>query len=197
MLKCLKVKMLKCEGFTLIEIVVVVSIMIILSTIVLVNYKSFGDQFALQRSANQLAQNIRRAQEMAMSAKECPAGITNCPAAGQPFSYIYGIYTKKSPPGQPVSKSYILFADIDDDGEFKTANDAVIEEIQLEKGIIVTGPGGGIRKTHVTFASPDPAIKIKINDDFKDEASIELSIETDLSRTKTITVNKAGLIEIK
>ena len=78
----------KESGFTLTELLVVASIIILFSAIVLANYQTGNKQFALQRSAHKLAQDIRRAQEMAMSAKECePCGNVVPPG--------YGIYTQQ------------------------------------------------------------------------------------------------------
>lgn len=59
-------------GFSLIELMVVVTIIVIITLIIIPNYRQISSQFALERSAHKLAQDIRRAAEMAMSARELP-----------------------------------------------------------------------------------------------------------------------------
>lgn len=176
-------------GFTLIEILAVVSVMIILSGIVLVNYKSFGDQFALQRSANQLAQDIRRAQEMAMSAKEC-THPTACPSGGVP-SGGYGVYIDKF-----QNDRYFIYADNNAD-EYYSSGEA-IETIYLEKEVIILSLVPPSANFSINFKPPDPTIKIKdVAGQDKENITITIALKTDNTRTKTITVNKAGLVEIK
>ncbi len=54
---------------------VVISIIILLSTFFIANYRGGEKQFALKRSVHQLAQDLRRAQEMAMSSQKTPDGF--------------------------------------------------------------------------------------------------------------------------
>src|SRR4030042_970003 len=58
------------KGFTLLEITIVVVIITLLSTIFIASYREGEKQFALKRSAHQLAQSIRKAQELALSSQE-------------------------------------------------------------------------------------------------------------------------------
>jgi len=54
-------------GFTLIELVTVVSVIIILSSLVFGNYQSSRDTLALDRAAQRLSQDLRRASELSLS----------------------------------------------------------------------------------------------------------------------------------
>ena len=92
------------RGFTLIELLVVVSIVALIFSIVMVNYRSAEKQFALQRSAHKLTQDIRRVQAMAMVTKETGGAIPDG----------YGIYFSQASPEQ-----YILFADFEGDGAYQ------------------------------------------------------------------------------
>jgi prepilin-type N-terminal cleavage/methylation domain-containing protein len=172
------------KGFTLIELLVVTSIITFLSLIVLLNYRAGESQFALQRSANKLAQDIRRAEEMAVSAKVFAEEI---PA-------VYGIYCKRN-----NSPSCLLFADKDgqkdyDDGE-------KIEDLELEKGIEFDSFSPGPSLT-ILFIPPDPTVYISYISDEGDSAtstSAAISIKAKESGlpSKTIKVNSAGLITIE
>lgn len=189
MLKCLNAKMLKWGGFTLIELLVVIGIIILLSVIILPNYRTAAAQFALERSAHKLAQDIRRAAEMAMSAKELPSG-GGMPAGG------YGVYFDIG----WHNKGYRLYADTKPPAgnEFFTSADTIIETIELEKGVIIQGINTPPNKVGINFKPPAPTVKIKYSAaDEVGEVIIVLALESDSTKTKTIKVNKAGLIDVE
>ena len=55
------------RGFTLIELLAVIAIIAILTVITLPEYKTAGQSFALERSINNLAQEIRKVEQMAQA----------------------------------------------------------------------------------------------------------------------------------
>ena len=73
-------------GFTLIELLVITAIISLMSALIIPNLRFGEEQFAVQNSAHKLAQDLRIAQEMAMSASEFNEII---PQGG------YGIYFEK------------------------------------------------------------------------------------------------------
>ena len=181
--------MLKWKGFTMLELVIVISIIIFLSAIILPNYQAAASRFALERSAYKLAQDIRRAAEMAMSAKELPGG--GIPIGG------YGVYFEVS---SEWNKRYRLYADTQppEGNEFFTLADTIIEDIELEKGVVIQSINTPPNKVGVNFKPPAPLVKIKYSD--TDEAAgviITLALEADLTKTRTVKVNKAGLIDVE
>lgn len=176
------------KAFTLIELLVVISIIAILTAIIVPNFRDAEKQFALQRSAHKLAQDIRKVQEMAMSAKEFHGVI---PRGG------YGIFLRGD------STRYILFADCDGGGNYDESGicgdqgSEKIEEIILEKGVKINRIGSldwysGV----VIFIPPDPIVSLTLlpAGTHPQSLSIVISLEADPTKTKTITVNKAGLI---
>ena len=171
------------DGFTLTELLVTTSIILLFSAIIFPNFNLGEKNLALERSSVKLAQDLGRAREMAMSGKEF---------AGAPptFKGAYGVKLERN------ASDYILFADLDDDQIFDP-NEAV-ETILLEKNIRISavinyheGGGGGIEPVivTVTFLPPDP--KINMIDD-----AIIVTLNNG-SRTKNIKVNKAGLINVE
>ncbi len=171
----------KESGLTLTEILVTIAIIIILSGLIMANSGAGQSQLALSRSANKLAQDVRRAQEMAMSAEKCPTG-TGC--AGQ-IPPGYGIYLIQG------GENYLLYADTNP-GEIYDGGDAGIETIPLEKGIYIKGLGPA--STSINFKPPDPKINItgSVNEVF-----IVIALKADQTKTRTIRVNKAGLISVE
>ncbi len=174
------------KSFTIIELIVVISIIIIISGIVLVNYGAGQKQLNLQRSTSKLAQDIRRVQEMTMSAKEC-THPTVCPAGGVPPGG-YGIYFNKD-----VKDSYIIYADISSPNEQRNpGGEEDIETISLGKEVeidSVTPP-----KASINFKPPDPIVRLK-NEAGINQSNVTIILRAD-SNTKTIQVNKVGRIDI-
>lgn len=181
MFKCLNDKMLKWKGFTLVEILVVTAIVIFLSAIVLANYQANSQQLALSRSAYKLSQDIRRAGELAMSAKEFQGAV---PRGG------YGIHLKLS-----WGNFYKLYADTNDNEKYDGA-DGEIETVYLEKGVVLQDifPSS----LSINFKPPSPTIKIK-TESGGDSANtvITLSLKADSTKTKKVKVNIAGLTEVE
>jgi len=184
------------KAFTLIEILAVISIIILLSGIVLVNYRVGERQFALQRAAGKLASDIRRAQEMAVASEECQPCGGGIPAGG------YGISIVK------WSESYKLYADENNDKHYEFIHESYVEQIYYEKGVMLKDvrlldPNRNPIEITINFTPPDPEINLQgdvgTHTESK-EAVITLCLtDTDCldpKNTKTITVNKAGRIDI-
>ncbi|PJA83995.1 MAG: hypothetical protein CO145_02925 [Candidatus Nealsonbacteria bacterium CG_4_9_14_3_um_filter_37_13] len=161
------------KAFTLIELLVVTGIIILLSALVLPNYRTGESQLALQRSANKLAQDIRRAQEMAMSAKEFEGVV---PPGG------YGINF------QTNLTSYILFADLNNNKVFDSGE--AIETLSLERGVKISNLSPASPLT-ISFTPPDPTVNINPSN------SLAIITLSNNGQTKIIKVNKAGLIYVE
>jgi len=200
----------KNKGFTLVELMVVSGIIIFMTAFVLINYRAGGQQLALNRSAHKLAQDIRRAQEMAMSAAICEL-------CGDIVPPRYGIYIAE-PDSNPTS--YTLFADTGNyDGLFVWTGspldrDQIIKEIDFESSVYlgnieVDGCNIGDvpfdqRHSHLTFEPPDPETEIRVGFPqppphppiYCTGIVLTLGVEG-YSQTKTVKINNAGLIYVE
>jgi len=185
------------NGFTLTEILIVLFIISLLTGITFANYRQGGKMMALQRSAYKLAQDIRRAQEMAIGARECK----ECTPVQIPPRY--GIYSPK-----PTDSTYLLFADVNNDGLYNPAVDKIIATTSYESGVNFinasgtncTGawPPAGLRRVHLTFSPPDPKVELIVGwpPQFTDCAEIIMTLSYG-SVTTSVRINQAGLIEIQ
>jgi prepilin-type N-terminal cleavage/methylation domain-containing protein len=173
------------KGFTLVEVLTSIFIILLLSTMVFVMNRQTNKQFALLRSANKLAQDIRRAQQMAMTTSACPGGIS-CKG--------YGIYLITG------SLNYVLYADVDAGlgfgNEYHDAGDAD-DPIDLESGVSIKSVTPS--PLSINFKPPDPTTKISSNgvEPFSGQGEIILELSSDPSKTKTVRVNKSGLIWVE
>lgn len=183
----------KEKGFSLFELLVSIAVISIITIIVLVNYRAGEKQYALRRSAHKLAHDIRRVQEMSMSAQKCQVcDPVQIPKTG------YGIFLDKN---YEQGNGYRLYADTSGNNEFFDSLDTIVDTPYLEKGIFiyVINTTGEIS---INFKPPDPEIKIKFEESTTmDSVEIILCIrETsclDSKNVKKITVNKFGLVEIE
>lgn len=192
--------MMNSKGFTLLELVVIVAIIATLSAVILGGYNTGETKFTLVRSANKLAQDLRKAENMALTGKSAPESFGEVfPRGG------YGLYFEASTTTD--ANSYIFFCDCNNNKEYDASGSAAScasstatttypeasETLSLETSvnIIDVSPTNAL---HITFYPPDPIIKIVGSDSQRyDEATITLDLH---GETKTITINTVGLIDI-
>ena len=176
------------KGFTLIELVVVTGIIVLLTALILPNYRAGDQQLSLQRATHKLAQDLRRTQEMAMSAQFSVATGGEVPRGG------YGIYFQE--PAGP--KEYLLFGDADNDHQYGSG-DYSVENIEIKEGIIISAietDKGSESNLFIAFTLVDSEVYFSPVEDAS-WAKIVLANEQNLSETKTVYVNKAGLIAVE
>ncbi|MBI4812210.1 prepilin-type N-terminal cleavage/methylation domain-containing protein [Candidatus Falkowbacteria bacterium] len=169
------------RGFTLIELIVSISVIAMMSGLFLANYHSANKRSELASAAQKTASDIRLAQQFSLGANE----FNGAPPAGG-----WGIYFDESSPD-----SYIIFADIDENRNYDSGEEHArvnlpvgvsIEEIEdSDTGIIITNAS-------VVFLPPDPITYI--NNSSGNNVSITLK---DVNNSvKTVEVNFLGLVEV-
>ncbi len=106
------------RGFTFVELIVVIAIFGILSSVVLFNYGNFNSAITLQNLAHDIALQIDQAQKTAISGQNnvLLPSFSSSPGPGG-FSPRYGVYFEN--PGSSVniddpSKQFIYFTDLPD-----------------------------------------------------------------------------------
>jgi len=174
------------NGFTLVEFLVAVTIITIFSVIILANYEPGEQNLALQRTVHQVAQDIRRTQEMSMSARKSSACSGDVPTGG------YGIYFYDPVVNQT---SYVLFADCNADENY-SAGEETGDPIEIEEGVgvytLISG-GAGVSTLTIIFKPPDPIVVS--NAIVAATSSVTFQGEND--RFGVVSVNEVGLIETK
>lgn len=169
-------------GFTLPELLVSIFIIALMTSIGVVGWHAGAETLALDRAAHKLAQDIRKATELAQRAQffDCdPSKTLGYAITG------YGIYVSSSTP-----TLYTLYIECSGNQEYTAGVDAVFETVVLENRIQITSPGS----LSVFFVPPVPTITIQPGN--LTEAQIILSVAGDSTRFKTITITTKGIIDI-
>jgi len=193
----------KKEAFTLVEVMVSLIIVGILAGIGFSLTRIRGGSFLLQRSAQKVAQDIRKVEHMALAAK-----LIQFPGDTEPIiPEAYGVYFDTSTPEN--RQKYLFFADgrtpsnanrLYDSGEdFQSTSlesGTRIERIEVCSGDCASW--GEVTSLSIAFRPPDPEITLKdASGNLWNEARITVSLTIDPNKTRKIRVNKWGKIEVE
>lgn len=167
------------KGFTLTELLVVIGLIVLMTALVLPNFRLGGKQLALNRSANKVAQDFGRAAKLALRVEQYTCDIGTASA--------YGVYFNTSFP-----TSYIVFAECNGTNVYESGFDGIIETVSLESGVEISALSPS-PSFSVVFTPPDP--KISILPTSPTEAQVTLIVQGE-NITKIIKVNNKGSIDI-
>lgn len=174
-------------GFTLIELVVSISIIGLVTGIFLANYHSTNKQSELTMAAQRLVSDIRLAQSYSLGSKEYGGSV---PSGG------WGAhFDRVSSPG-----SYKIFADSNGNKAYDSGEDDKDkggQTVNFPAGVRVAEINAGVLVdlVDITFLPPDPTTEIWDGAASYNTAQIKLEGETE-DLTKIIAVNFFGLVEV-
>lgn len=168
------------KGFTLIEMLVVLAIIVIITGIVIFNIGNERQNSALLRSAQKLSLDLRRAQSFALSSKVFKTSGIPC-GWGIHFNGV-------------GSDSYVIFADLatdqncsDRDFIRAASGSEDFETINLESGITISNLSGSL--SDIVFTPPEPTVTFT-----PAQIAADITLINKNSTTRAITVNKTGFI---
>ncbi|HBC70734.1 MAG: hypothetical protein UU05_C0030G0005 [Candidatus Curtissbacteria bacterium GW2011_GWA1_40_47] len=186
------------RGFTIIELLVSISIFTVLTGVVLAKYNTYNTSAPFANASEDVVLALRQAQVYGAGGKGNPAVCTG----GTAFECTYGVYFSTS---GTLKNGITLFVDTNNDRMFTQGTDSVIERIAWNSEISVSalscpGPVGtcGSAVT-VTFRRPDPLAFIAevVNPaNSYDSASVTLTHAIS-GRTANIVISKAGQISLR
>jgi prepilin-type N-terminal cleavage/methylation domain-containing protein len=144
-------------GFTLVELLVVIGIFAVISTVILFKNTEFNAQIILSNLAYDVALSIREAQVYGLSVREA------APGSGS-FDYAYGAHFSID-----ALDTYYLFIDTDENDRMTNVSEA-INTYRLKNGFVIArfcgGNGGGetcsddqvapLTGLSIVFRRPDP-----------------------------------------
>jgi prepilin-type N-terminal cleavage/methylation domain-containing protein len=190
-LKFIKENFKKDDGFTLLELLVVIVMIAILSGIIFLGPNTWQRALALDRSAQKLSQDISQSRGLSQQGES--GGCSGSNADG------YGVYLAKSDQSQ-----YLIYRNCDNDLNNRDRSYGVTDEkfegesIPLESHIVICGlkeGGSEVPVLSIFFEPPDPTVFI--NNIPSVTSSVTICIDDDPTKQKTIEINKAGNINLK
>jgi prepilin-type N-terminal cleavage/methylation domain-containing protein len=188
------------KGFTLIELVVVIAIMVVITAAVLLKQSRFDSSTLLRSLSYSVALTIRSAQVYGTSVRSVSTTGTAV------FAPAYGVYFSNA-------TSYMLFADLNNNGVYDSATDAVVQTYQIGAGFQISKfcgiLTGGTRHCSTDASSPitwlniyfkrpvpDALFKSSTTGETYGGAYIQISAINDPTNTHSVTVSSTGEIAV-
>ena len=189
------------EGFSLVELLVTIGIFVIVTGVILFNFRSFDSRIVLDNLAYEVALTVRQAQVFGTSVKEAGAGSELFPSYGVFFSTF-------------DDNAFTLFADVfpvlesGGDGKYG-AGDILIDQFSIQKGNYISQLCGYVLATssctpldalHVSYVRPNPeGVVIGVTGSGDAQYSFaEVTLSTPSGEnTKTVTIWANGQIAVQ
>ena len=192
-------------GMSYIELIVVLSIFSVMTSVVLFNYGDFQAKVDIKNLASDIALKVVEAQKMSLSGQFPPQEQYNLISSPSTWKPSYGVYMDLSEPG-----SFIYFANVLDPGSglYETppnCTDECLDEITITKGNTISGltvfyQGGGseaLNDLNVTFTRPNSATTLKSSTAFSGTVSyVQVSIASPKGVTSDIKFYPSGRIQV-
>ena len=111
-------RLLRIEGFTLVELLIAISIVVVLSGVLIPGFSRYSNTQNLRQSQEQLKSDVRSIQNRALSGMSATITVTHWGVKFTPDASRYGYFTTNSPTGatcngvSPTDWSESLPADI-------------------------------------------------------------------------------------
>jgi len=184
-------------GFSLIELVVTIGIMIAIVSVVLVNHSAFGGNILVGALAYDVGLSVRQAQVFGLSVREFGVGTNT-------FDIGYGVHFDSDDP-----TNYQIFADLDKN-KLYDISDGIEEVFSIRKGFSIARVCGttvalvercsdsdNISTLDITFIRPDPDAFIRIDGD---GATVyqhaRIVVRSPQGNEREVTVESTGQISI-
>lgn len=196
-------------GFTLVELLVSISIMTVILTVIVLNQSTYTDNIALTNLADEISSTISQAQAYGIGVK----GLANDFTAS--FGVTFSIRT--SPDGD--DKAYLNFADKGGilnvyDGNWNCANAECLGKVDITRGnfindicivrkIPLSDQCNVAKRTDISFARPNTEAQIKFFNNSgnevgnPDDRGAKISLQSPRGAIRSVTVYKTGQISVQ
>lgn len=180
---------LQSSGFTLVELLVTLGIFMVMTGVVLANYRTYNTGALFANASEDIVLALRQAQVYGVGSK----------GEGTSFTTPYGVYFLRSTPSQ-----IIIFADKDSNGLYSSADDTMIETIKWPSNVKIDASTGitcdadsNASVVGVTFNRPNPSAVITKSTlaDCANLGKIKI-IDTNTNKTVSVTITTAGQISL-
>ncbi|HEY4502422.1 MAG TPA: type II secretion system protein [Candidatus Paceibacterota bacterium] len=195
-----KLTIRNCQGFSLLELLLVIGIFVTITTIGLVSYSQFNGRTLLDNLAYDIGLSIRQAQYYGLSVREQNV-------SGSGFETAYGIYFSASDP-----TSYIFFADANRNGEYdgdSSCDGECIDRFSLGRGYIISElcavlaggtshcmSTGELTYVAISFDRPDPDAIFHTNQGSGVYEEVTVVVRAPRGREQNVSVASTGQIGV-
>jgi prepilin-type N-terminal cleavage/methylation domain-containing protein len=174
------------KGMTYVELIVVLSIFSVLSSVVIFNYGDFQAKIDVKNLASDIALKVVEAQKSSLSGKFDP----NASLGWKPS---YGVYFEMAKPTQ-----FVYFADLNNDGVY---NEDPLDTITITKNDSITGLEavgcGSITSLSIVFKRPDSSAAFSSNGSSLPCASyVQITIASPKGVTALIKLYPSGRVQV-
>lgn len=173
------------EGYSLIELLVVIVMIGIMSAVIFANQRSTPKILSLDRSTQKLIQDISHARGMAMGGHQesCTSGSVDG----------YGIFFDKAD-----SSRYFIYANCDGDKQYTVSDEIIGGYISLENSISISdlklGSAGTSVDTVSVFFEP-PNSMVYANGQKRATSSVVLSASGE-PQSKSLEITASGIVNV-
>lgn len=169
-------------GFSIVELLITISIVMLVTGLALSRYSSFNNSVLLQSQAFEIGFDIRQAQQSAI----------NVQAVGGASRNGFGIYFDRSTPNQ-----YVLFSDTNDNNHYNSGTDGELSVFYVDTRFEIVD-------IRVGSATPDEASVTFRRPNFDGliypsggDLEIDIAASQDAATVRTITVSQTGQITVQ
>ena len=190
------------KGMSYVEIIVVLSIFSVLSSVVIYNYSQFQAKVDIKSLASDIALKVIEAQNSALS------GLL--PQSGIPLNWkpAYGVYFNIGSNPVTDNKSFVYFVDLDQDTFFDGSACTLecLNKVSITAGNTISnltvfyqnGQSASLNDLTVSFTRPNSGATIKSSTNFTSDISyVEIKVLSPKLPSATIRVYPSGRIQVK
>lgn len=177
----------KILGFTLIELMVSITVMVIVSSVIWAGKHKEEDKMGLRLAAFLFGQSLREYQEKALSGENIA-----CP---NPSFNVCGFGVRLHEGDDFFTPFIDCSSDCGTSNHSLTGNDLVLSGVKFGQKTKICSMSSNT--LYVVFTPPDPTVFLNNVKWGAGETNINLCLKDDISQTRTVKVNYAGKIEIQ
>jgi len=204
------------NGFTLVELIVVIGIVALIASITLANFPKLRSSITLDQEVRKVSVALRRAQQFAMGVRRfddtLPPDFAACSEFFKAQFPAYGVVLFA---GSSLNDSYAIYADPDCNNESATYSGDLIQEFEFEHGVRVEkicldidnpevdcSDDSEYTKLDIWYIRPGPRVSLTAYQDTGTVKNASNSAKitfksTDSGLKKSIIVRTTGQITIK
>ena len=194
------------RGFTLLELLIVIGIFIIITSLLVANYNRFGGNLLVSNLAYDIALSIREAQAYGIAVK----GYQNPDTGSGGFTFGYGINVDGT--SLPAT-SYVLFTDLKPNTLYDADENELLKTYSLQKGNVIANicatratngnldcatdnTGNATRQLTITFLRPNPEATIRAKTLTTCGCRERICIRSPQGKMKSIYIQTSGQIAV-